>query len=388
MKILLINGGRGAKQLIPFLTKNKNFEVTSLVNAYDDGKSTGELRKYFNTLGPSDIRKVHQLFLNKKDKNYKFLLKVFNFRFDNNINRISALEQLESKNFFSQDLKINFNKFNNKYKKKFSECIDYIVKKFKRDKHKDFNFADCSLMNLIYVASILKENLTISETINFFNNFLPLNGNVIVNSNDNKYLVAKRENGEIIDNEEKIVNFRSNIRISDLFLFSNKKNIFKKIKTKNTLSYLPNISKEAKFHLKNSDIIIYCPGTQHSSLYPSYMTRDFCDEIIKNKKCLKIIITNIGEDYETPSFNASDYIKYSYKYLTLNYEREVKYSSLFDYAFINLPNKIKKNFVPVDYFNLDNIKIKKIIKNFSKKNDLGQHDGKKVINEILKLINE
>ena len=63
MKILLINGGRGAKQIIPELTKHKKFKVTSLVNAYDDGQSTGEIRKFFNILGPSDIRKVNQLFL-------------------------------------------------------------------------------------------------------------------------------------------------------------------------------------------------------------------------------------------------------------------------------------------------------------------------------------
>ena len=48
MKILLINGGRGAKEIIKHLIKNKRNNVISLVNAYDDGKSTGEIRKHFN----------------------------------------------------------------------------------------------------------------------------------------------------------------------------------------------------------------------------------------------------------------------------------------------------------------------------------------------------
>ena len=185
MKILLINGGRGAKQFIPLLTKYKNFKITSLVNAYDDGKSTGEIRKFFNTLGPSDIRKVHELFLNKKDKNYNFLIKVFSFRFDKNIDRISALEQMKSKIFTSQNCNINFNKINNKYIKKFSEYLNFIYKELYIHKNKSFNFADCSLMNLIYVGFLLKNKFSISQTINYFNKFLPLNGNVIVNSDDN-----------------------------------------------------------------------------------------------------------------------------------------------------------------------------------------------------------
>ena len=37
--------------------------ITSVVNAYDDGKSTGEIRKFFGMLGPSDIRKVQELML-------------------------------------------------------------------------------------------------------------------------------------------------------------------------------------------------------------------------------------------------------------------------------------------------------------------------------------
>lgn len=386
MKVLLINGGRGAKQFIPSLLKHDHLKITSLVNAYDDGKSTGEIRKYFNTLGPSDIRKVHQLFLDKKNINYNFLLKVFEFRFDKKTIRSSALHQIENKIFKSNNIRVDFNKSKNKFVLKFSIFLDVVCKELKKNKNINFNFADCSLMNLIYVGALLKDNLSLSETINFFNKFLPLRGNVIVNSNDNKYLVAKRENGEIITDEEKIVNFRSNIRISSLYLVNNKKNLLKKSRIKNIQSSPPIISKEAKYHLKYSNVIIYCPGTQHSSLYPTYMTQDFCDQIIKNKNSLKILITNIGEDYETPSFSASDYINYAYKYLTLNTNKKINYNLFFDYIFINLPEKIKKNYVPVDYFNLDKISVKKIIKNFSKKNNLGQHDGKKIINEIFKII--
>lgn len=386
MKILLINGGRGAKQIIPELTKHKKFKVTSLVNAYDDGQSTGEIRKFFNILGPSDIRKVHQLFLDKKNKNYSLLNLIFSFRFDKNINRNIALKQLQNKQFESKHLKINLYKLNKKYSKIFIDYIEIVYQKLLKIEYKRFNFGDCSLMNLIYVGAIYKFKLSISDAVDNINKLLPLNGKVIVNSNENKFLIARRENGQIIEDEEKIVNLRSNARISDLYLLNTKENIKKRFKNKSIKNTYPKITEQAKNHIKKSDIIIYCPGTQHSSLYPTYMTKLLNKNISENTKSLKIFITNIGEDYETPSFNASDYINYAFKYLTINTKKKFYYHNFFDYIFINLPNKIKKNYVPVDYFNLEKIKIKKIIKNFSKKNNLGQHDGKKIVNQIINLI--
>ena len=59
MKITLFSGGRGNKNLITELSKlDKNFDIRIIINGYDDGLSTGELRDYLgNILGPSDFRK-------------------------------------------------------------------------------------------------------------------------------------------------------------------------------------------------------------------------------------------------------------------------------------------------------------------------------------------
>ena len=50
LKIVIINGGRGASTIIPALLSLEDKSITSIVNAYDDGKSTGEIRKFFNTV--------------------------------------------------------------------------------------------------------------------------------------------------------------------------------------------------------------------------------------------------------------------------------------------------------------------------------------------------
>ena len=60
--IVVINGGRGAKNFIEPLVSNKKIKVTSLVNAFDDGKSTGIIRSFFNILGQNYLLKLHDIY--------------------------------------------------------------------------------------------------------------------------------------------------------------------------------------------------------------------------------------------------------------------------------------------------------------------------------------
>ena len=77
LNFVVINGGRGAGTLIPSLLNHPGSHVTSIVNAYDDGKSTGEIRKFFDMLGPSDIRKVQELMLPTDDPDYLSYMGIF-----------------------------------------------------------------------------------------------------------------------------------------------------------------------------------------------------------------------------------------------------------------------------------------------------------------------
>ena len=55
LNVVILNGGRGASAIIPALLAQQRLHVTSVVNAYDDGKSTGAIRRFFGMLGPSDF---------------------------------------------------------------------------------------------------------------------------------------------------------------------------------------------------------------------------------------------------------------------------------------------------------------------------------------------
>ena len=50
--------------------------------------------------------------------------------------------------------------------------------------------------------------------------------------------------------------------------------------------------------IAEADVIIYAPGTQHSSLFPSYLTPGLADAIAGNLRAIKLLVTNIQTDAE------------------------------------------------------------------------------------------
>ena len=59
IKISLFSGGSGNDRFINLIKNISGVEIDIIVNGYDDGKSTGEIRKFIpGILGPSDFRKI------------------------------------------------------------------------------------------------------------------------------------------------------------------------------------------------------------------------------------------------------------------------------------------------------------------------------------------
>ena len=107
--IVIFSGGRGSSSLISAIKTINNIEsITSIINTYDDGKSSGKLRKIFNMPGPSDIRKVQELYLDKSDTKYNLYKSIFNKRIDLDYSKFIFLldKYLENQNQILFDIKI------------------------------------------------------------------------------------------------------------------------------------------------------------------------------------------------------------------------------------------------------------------------------------------
>lgn len=397
LKVVILNGGRGAASVIPALLARQGIHVTSVVNAYDDGKSTGEIRKFFGMLGPSDIRKVQELMLPQDDPDYKTNLRLFQFRFPSDCNREEVLAHLRSFADGSRtDLvgaKITSVKVRSSLQSFVSEFVTGLSV-IEQVNGSEFNFTDCSIMNCLYAGALLVFNRNIEQATLFIDRLFKLRGTVLPTSIEDKKLVALRENGQMLYSESEIVELRSNVRLERIYLLDKllDKCSFEKLSTADKRYYLErhhcyvSVSPHVKLALQQADIIIYSAGTQHSSLYPTYMSAGLAEGIADNQSAFKVFMTNIGADYETPSYSASDYIRGAYRYLNLSGARNFTMDELFDVVLVNQSRlKDDETYVDYDEVGFTDVPVRRVLDFFECTVSPGKHDGGKIVQTVLDL---
>ena len=383
IKICIFCGGRGSASIIKNFIAYKNIELTLLINAYDNGKSTGELRKLIpNFLGPSDFRKNFSYLINIYSEQQFNLLKLLEFRF--------------KKKFTKNDF-FNFVE-NNGYKKslfnevqKLLEKIDFGKKKLIIDSLKlistfilqhnsNFNFFDCSFGNLIFAGFFLKEKNNFNLALQKYAELINSDVNIYnVSTGEDRKLVAITKDGYFLNSEEKIVDNLKNKKIDQIFLV--KEEFLEKIRNNDKVlkkklihnQSIPSISNEAKKVIMNSDFIIYGPGTQHSSLYPSYM---ICNQFIKKSKAKKIMILNLESDKDLIDFKATEIISKALFYLCdpLN-SLEVINKIIIDKS--SQYNNLKRNYKNLQIIDGD----------FRSRFSPSVHSGVKIYNKLFELYN-
>jgi 2-phospho-L-lactate transferase/gluconeogenesis factor (CofD/UPF0052 family) len=397
LNVVIFNGGRGAAAVIPALLARQGLHVTSVVNAYDDGKSTGEIRRFFGMLGPSDIRKVQELMLPNDDPDYHANLRLFQYRFPLDCERTEVLSHLCR---FAEGVDVALVGANLSSAKVRSALQSFVVEFVKglstieQVVGEEFNFSDCSIMNCLYAGAFLAFQRNIEQATLFIDRLFKLRGTVLPTSIEDKKLVALRENGQMLYSEAEIVELRSNVRIERIYLLDKllDKTRFEDLSTEDKRYYLERhhcfvgVSPSVKLALRQADIIIYSAGTQHSSLYPTYMSAGLARTIADNRSAYKVFMTNIGADYETPSYKASDYIRGAHRYLNLSDERNYRLGELFDMVLINQSQlKANETYVEYDEAGFNNINVPLCVDGFECAIEPGKHDGVKVVETILDL---
>ena len=206
-----------------------------------------------------------------------------------------------------------------------------------------FNFSDCAMMNIVYAGSFLLFRRDMEQATLFIDRLFKLRGSVLPNSIEDKKLMALRENGQVLYSEAEIVELRSNVRIENIYLVDNyvDRSRFDPLDISEKRFFLDRhhcpvrVSAGVEQALRQADIIIYSAGTQHSSLYPTYMSAGLSRTISYNKTALKVFVTNIGADYETPDYKASDYVHGAHRYLNSPEPRLIPMQDLIDVILVN-----------------------------------------------------
>jgi 2-phospho-L-lactate transferase/gluconeogenesis factor (CofD/UPF0052 family) len=389
--VVQFSGGRGTKAHTRAFLKRNHSHLTLVVNAYDDGKSTGAIRRIFRMLGPSDIRKNQEEMLFPYQKDYEAFRQLFAWRYPIRTEHDAAVGELQRFARGEVDTLCECSLENDGARDVLRRLAGSFVQSLLRYEvvHRlRLDFGDCSIMNCLYAGAYELCNRDFAETTVFFDRFFQIQGTVLPTSLEDQKLVAIRESGEVLYSEAEIVELRSNVRIRDIFIVDEypDREILETLSPEERYAYLSRIqarvraTDEVVRAIGSADIIVYGPGTQHSSLYPSYMTRGIPEAIVGNRRAVKIFVCNIGEDYETPEYTASELVKGALRHLQRGAAYPVTPRELMDFVLVNDPRDPKlAKYIPNDLGRFEGLGVKVICDDFEDPMSPGKHNGEKIV---------
>jgi 2-phospho-L-lactate transferase/gluconeogenesis factor (CofD/UPF0052 family) len=326
LEIVLFSGGSGTETIASAMLRNPGLALTVLVNAYDDGHSTGRLRRFIpGMLGPSDIRKnINRMMPDKQDRHtaLRFLSDYRlprEYPFHDGMKLTLAIAEMREVNI-PDFLLSKFELLTIKQAKTFCRYIQRFCEYAETEAARGnrFDFDDCALGNILFAGCYLDENRNFNRAVGAFSAFFEIDGRILnVTRGENLFLMARTEDGSIIRGEAELVSRESSSRIRDLFLieealYRNGIEFDTQLTTEALERFIqlgqriPEINPEADRALRQAHMIIYGPGTQHSSLLPSYLTRGIAEAIAANNQADKVFISNIRRDSDIQQEDAGE----------------------------------------------------------------------------------
>jgi 2-phospho-L-lactate transferase/gluconeogenesis factor (CofD/UPF0052 family) len=289
LRISIFCGGRGAATIIREFLKLPDVELNLLINGYDDGLSTGTIRKFIpGILGPSDFRKN----MSRCAKSPEFGL-WWEMRLPANATAATLI---------------------NSNLKPFADYIDAFFG-YAGTQAEPFDYSNCAIGNIIFAGAYLlsdrKFNLALSDLAQFID---PRVNIFNITNGENRFLAAKKANGELLYEERAISGPQSKSKIEEIFLLAKPP---KKPADFKSPSAAPMASVEALNALSRSDMILFAPGTPYSSLYPSYLTEGVGAAVSQSRVRVKALLINLNPDNDTQSETPNDFFANTIRYLNV-----------------------------------------------------------------------
>src|SRR6187549_2550142 len=179
VRVVLFSGGRGAGALVRQLVAREGVLLTIAINGYDDGASTGEVRRFLgDSLGPSDFRKNASRLARQLRTCPVSLLDVVDGRLDSDVTapqargRLSAIASTwppESPQ---------------------AKWVGLFLAEHAR--RPSFDFRDCSVGNIVFAGAYLDAGRDFNRAVDAYCGLLGLPAGLIENVTDgrNAHLAA------------------------------------------------------------------------------------------------------------------------------------------------------------------------------------------------------
>jgi 2-phospho-L-lactate transferase/gluconeogenesis factor (CofD/UPF0052 family) len=403
LRVVLFSGGRGSGALTRQLVGNPAISLTVAINGYDDGASTGEVRRFLrDSLGPSDFRKNASRLATELHTCRPALIDLLDWRFPAGASEADARAAFAAVAGDSgaavQDVRAFADRIDPAAQTRMAAALKQFADLLS-ETGEAFNFSDCSLGNLVFAGLYLESGRAFNRAVDEYTSLLGLPAGLIENVTDgtNGWLVGIDAGGRVLATEEELVNAARPHRVRDIFLIDRplsdadrqqiEMNPDGAADTLASRAVAPRLNSRLAEKLASADLIIYAPGTQHSSLFPSYLTPGLSAVIAANLTAIKLLITNIQSDAEITGSNALDIINRAVFYLKEKGRATFPTPCLITHYLVNDPGHedVATPYVPLGP--LDSIEDPRLVRIANYEEGVtGRHDAARVLAPFLDAI--
>jgi 2-phospho-L-lactate transferase/gluconeogenesis factor (CofD/UPF0052 family) len=322
-RIALFCGGRGSASITRALLDSADCQLTLLINGFDDGCSTGLVRRLIpGMLGPSDFRKNLARVLDTSLPSEHALEGLLNLRLGSadqlyGSNGLSGFAEHGDPARLTRPLASLLSRIEPAVSRQLRTYLRHAVG-YLQSAAPQLAEVDMAIGNLVF-AGIFLELGDFNAALRQFANLGRTRARIEnVCEGMSRWLVALKDDGELLASESEIVADQSAVPIRELYLLpqpleADTARAIAPLSPGEKQAWLAAReapappSEEAVEALARADIIVFGPGTQHSSLLPSY--RILAERIGRSPAIAKVLVANLCPDYDDPAGSIPELIE-------------------------------------------------------------------------------
>jgi 2-phospho-L-lactate transferase/gluconeogenesis factor (CofD/UPF0052 family) len=379
LSVVVFSGGRGSSVLSKELITHSGIALTLAINGYDDGMSTGEVRRFLgDALGPSDFR-----------KNASHLAKALHSCPDD---VIALLDRRLPMGCTREQAIATFHGIGGPIGERLARFERELV-----SSERAFDFSDCAIGNVVFAGGYLALDRRFNAAVDDYCGLLGLPPGLVENVSDgtNAFLTATDPDDRLLASEADIVDANRRNRIREIYLLDHRLSDDEQ----RALASMPGggvgdwlaarertipVNARLLEKIAAADLIVYSAGTQHSSLFPSYLTKGLSRAIARNLRALKLLITNIQSDAELAGATAVDIVQRATYYLREKGRLPISTPFLITHYLINDPRtREEAPYIPLG--RLDALEDPRLVRVGNYEDGItGRHDPTKVLTPFLR----
>jgi 2-phospho-L-lactate transferase/gluconeogenesis factor (CofD/UPF0052 family) len=393
LRVVLFSGGRGSGALTATLVRMAGVDLTLAINGYDDGASTGEVRRFLgDALGPSDFRKNASRLATALASCAPALVRLLDRRLPEEATADSVADLVRELSLTGAAGDAELATIDTTARQGVAERLGVFLDEHARS-GRAFKFPDCAIGNLVFAGTYLRSARLFNLAVDDYAALLGVPAGMIENVTDgtNAFLVAIDRDGRVLGSEADIVDATQRNAIDDIFLVS--RPLDREECAAMTalgpaagsarlreISVEPGLNPRLAARIATADLLVYAPGTQHSSLFPSYLTPGLTDAIAGNVRAIKLLVTNIQADAEIAGSSAVDIVGRAVHYLKEKGRLDTPTPALITHFLMNDPGGASADVGYVPLGRLDTLQDPRLVRvGHYEEGATGRHDAVKVL---------